>query len=665
MKRSLCEEGDRMKKHLGNIFTSLVYILLYAPLLVMVFFSFNESKSTSVFSGFSLRWYRELFSSSDTVTALKNTLILAVASAVIATILGTAAAVGIWNLKNRTARSTVMTVTNIPMMNPEIVTGVSMMLLFVFVGRLIGAAEYLSFWTLLIAHITFNLPYVILNVLPKLRQTDKYLSEAAMDLGSTPLQAFFKVVMPQAYSGIVSGFIMAFTLSLDDFVISYYTNGANFQTLPLKIFAMTKKTVKPDMYALSSLIFVVVLLLLVLSNLISAKDEAVNNKKKRKSSSSVPRKVGIVICAVLLVSLIPLGMFLGKGTADNGELPIEGNYHIDSQTGLSKYAGTTINVFNWGEYISDGSDGTLDVNAEFERITGIKVNYQNFDSNESMYAKLKSGAVSYDVVIPSDYMIERLKNEGMLRELDFSLIDNYEYIDEKYKNLYFDENNEYTVPYNVGMIGLIYNKDMVEEEPDSWNVMWDERYRDNILTFNNPRDAFAIAQLLLGIDLNTTDATEWQRAADKLKEQNKLLQGRVMDEVFNKMQGGNAAITPYYAGDFLTMNEINPSLSFVYPKEGTNIFVDSMCVPTSCRNYEAAMLYINFMLEPEIALANAEYICYASPNTSVIENEDYCFYGNEILYPAEEDMPEVQYYHDMDDETRKLYNALWEDVVND
>ena len=654
-----------MRKSIGNIFTAGVYFLLYAPLLVMVFFSFNESKSTSVFSGFSLRWYRELFSSSDTVTALKNTLILAVVSAVIATILGTAAAVGIWTLKKKTVRTTVMTVTNIPMMNPEIVTGVSMMLLFVFVGRLIGAAEYLSFWTLLIAHITFNLPYVILNVLPKLRQTDKYLSEAAMDLGSPPLQAFFKVVMPQALPGVISGFIMAFTLSLDDFVISYYTNGADFQTLPLKIFAMTKKTVKPDMYALSSLIFIVVLLLLVLSNLISAKDDQTKIKKAKKRSSGAPRKVGIAVCAVLLASLVPLGMFLGSSATASDELQIEGNYFINSETGLSKFAGTTINVFNWGEYISDGSDGTLDVNAEFERITGIHVNYQNFDSNESMYAKLKSGAVSYDVVIPSDYMIERLKNEGMLRQLEFSLIDNYEYIDEKYRGLFYDEYNEYTVPYNVGMVGLIYNKDMVKEAPDSWGVMWDEQYRDNVLTFNNPRDAFAISQLFLGIDLNTTSETDWRRAADKLKEQNSILQGRVMDEVFNKMQGGNAAIAPYYAGDFLTMKEINPSLEFVYPKEGTNIFVDAMCVPTSCRNYEAAMLYINFMLEPTIALANAEYICYASPHTSVINNEDYCFYGNKILYPSEEEMPKVQYYHDMDEVTRKLYNALWEEVVND
>ena len=270
------------KKTVGNIFSAFMYILLYAPLLVMVFFSFNESKSTSVFTGFSLRWYSELFNNRDTMTALKNTLILAVLSAVIATLLGTAAAVGIFNLRRKYLKSAVMTVTNIPMMNPDIVTGVSLMLLFVFAGRLIGAKSYLSFTTLLISHITFNLPYVILNVLPKLNQTDRHLIEAAQDLGSRPLRAFFNVVLPAISSGIVSGFIMAFTLSLDDFVISYYTTGADFQTLPLKIFSMTKKTVKPDMYALSSIIFFTVLILLVVTNIIGAGQEKRKSEENRR-----------------------------------------------------------------------------------------------------------------------------------------------------------------------------------------------------------------------------------------------------------------------------------------------------------------------------------------------------------------------------------------------
>ncbi|MBE6570142.1 MAG: spermidine/putrescine ABC transporter substrate-binding protein [Ruminococcaceae bacterium] len=325
--------------------------------------------------------------------------------------------------------------------------------------------------------------------------------------------------------------------------------------------------------------------------------------------------------------------------------------------------GTTINVFNWGEYISDGSEGSLDVNAAFEALTGIKVNYMNFESNEAMYSKLKSGAVSYDIVIPSDYMIARLLEEDMLQPLDFSKIDNFHYIADEYKNLYFDPDNAYSVPYNVGMVGLIYNTTMVEEAPTSWNAMWDSRYADDILTFNNPRDTFAIAQFLLGIDINSTDTADWDKAAEKLKEQNPLLQARVMDEVFNKMEGGNAALAPYYAGDYLTMADNNPDLAFVYPEEGTNIFVDAACVPANAQNYDAAMMYINFLLEPEVALANAEYICYASPNTAVVENPDYALYQNEILYPAEEDKPKTEYFHNMEESIRTYYEKLWEEIL--
>ncbi len=268
-----------MKKTFGNIFVALIYIILYAPLLIMVFFSFNEAKSTSVFKGFSLKWYKELFSSSDTMNALRNTLVLAVASAVIATVIGTAAAVYIYYVRKKSWRNTLSFVTNIPMMNPDIVTGVSLMLLFVFIGRFVGAVNSLNFFTLLIAHITFNLPYVILNVLPKLSQTDPHLAEAAQDLGSTPAQAFFRVVMPAIMPGITSGLLMSFTLSLDDFVISYYTTGSDFQTLPLRIFAMTKKTVKPDMYALSTLIFVTVLVLLLAVNIGQLRQDKKNENK--------------------------------------------------------------------------------------------------------------------------------------------------------------------------------------------------------------------------------------------------------------------------------------------------------------------------------------------------------------------------------------------------
>ena len=271
-----------MKKHSGNIFIGIIYFLLYAPLLVMVFFSFNEAKSTSVFTGFSLKWYRELFASSTTMTALKNTLILAVLSSVIATVIGTAAAVYIYYLCKKWWKNTLDIVTNIPMMNPDIVTGVSLMLLFVFVGRLIGATNSLSFITLLIAHVTFNLPYVILNVLPKLRQMNRNLYDAALDLGCSPMQAFRHVVIPEIMPGIVTGFLMSITYSIDDFVISYFTHGSTSQTLPITIYSMTRRKVSPEVNALSAIIFVIVLMVLLLMNIKDLKSSAPGREKKVK-----------------------------------------------------------------------------------------------------------------------------------------------------------------------------------------------------------------------------------------------------------------------------------------------------------------------------------------------------------------------------------------------
>ncbi len=331
----------------------------------------------------------------------------------------------------------------------------------------------------------------------------------------------------------------------------------------------------------------------------------------------------------------------------------------------SHLKGTEINVYNWGEYISDGSDDTLDVNALFEEETGIKVNYTTFDSNENMYNKLKSGGADYDIVIPSDYMIARLIEEELVQKIDFSNIPNYSNIASEYKNLYFDPKNEYSVPYNVGMVGIIYNTKVVEGQPDSWSLMWDEKYSGQILNFNNPRDAFATAQWYGGMSINTTDGAHWDKAYELLKAQKPLVQSYVMDEVYNKMESGEAAICAYYAGDYLTMVENNPDLAFYYPKEGTNVFVDSVCIPTSSQNKEAAELYINFLLREDVALANAEYICYASPNMKVINNDDYSLKGDEILYPAEEDKPVVEYFHNLDPQTQLMMTSLWDNLKID
>ena len=325
--------------------------------------------------------------------------------------------------------------------------------------------------------------------------------------------------------------------------------------------------------------------------------------------------------------------------------------------------GTTLTVYNWGEYISNGEDDSMDTNKEFERLTGIKVKYLTYVSNETMYSQIKSAGVSYDVIIPSDYMIERLINEDMLQKIDTSKISNYDLIDGKYKGLFFDENEEYSVPYNVGMVGIIYNEELTGGDIEhSWKVLWDEKYKDMALNFDNSRDAFMTAQMILGQDLNTTNKADWDAAAELLKTGKSNLQDYVMDEVFSKMETGEASVAPYYAGDCLTMMDVNKDLKFFYPEEGTNIFVDSICIPKNAKNVEAALMYINFLLEPDVATANAEYLGYASPNTAVVNNKDYCYYQNKILYPDESDMPKVQYYHDIKSDIRTYYETLWSEV---
>lgn len=334
-----------------------------------------------------------------------------------------------------------------------------------------------------------------------------------------------------------------------------------------------------------------------------------------------------------------------------------------TESDISALRGTKLYVYNWGEYISDGADDTLDVNAAFEEKYGIEVIYDTYDNNEVMYSKLKSGGVSYDVVIPSDYMIERMISEDMLEKLDFDNIPNFKYIPENYRNLGYDPTNEYSVPYTVSYVGLIYNTSMVDEAPDSWLALWDEKYSSKALMINNPRDAFAIAQSILGMDYNTESPAAWRTAAELLKEQKRVNPAYVNDEIFLKMEAGEAAVAPYYVGDYLTMKENNPDLAFVYPKEGVNYFFDAACILKGAKNKLAAELYINFLLEPDVALANAEYICYGSPHTEVYNNPEYTYYHDEILYPAEGAF-KTQLFRNMSPETLALMSSLWDDVKN-
>ena len=357
--------------------------------------------------------------------------------------------------------------------------------------------------------------------------------------------------------------------------------------------------------------------------------------------------------SVFFTALIVLSVFV---------FPVSATDEIFSKETIEYYKnlglqGTTLNVYNWGEYIDDEE---VDVITEFEKLTGCDVNYTTFESNENMYSKLSGGGVSYDIIIPSDYMVERLISEDMLLPLDYGNIPNFsKYFDnEKYGHLMENGIGDYAVIYNVGTTILIYNKNFVKEEPTSWEVLWDEQYKGKVLMFNNPRDSFAIAQFVLGQSINTTEKSEWDKAAELLMEQRKTVKPEyVMDEVFIKMESGEYAFATYYAGDYELMVENNPDLGFVFPKEGVNTFYDAMCIPSAAQNKKGAEAFINFMLEPEIALANAEYIYYATPNTAVTENPDYSLADSEAVYP--ENLRNTQAFHNLPTDTLQYMNSLW------
>lgn len=331
-----------------------------------------------------------------------------------------------------------------------------------------------------------------------------------------------------------------------------------------------------------------------------------------------------------------------------------------------KGKGISINVYNWGEYISDGADeGTLDVNREFEELTGIKVNYTNYATNEELYAKLKGGAASYDVIIPSDYMISKMIKEGMIQKLDFDNIPNFSYIMDNFRNLEYDPENDYSVPYTWGTVGIIYDTTMIDIPADEidWDLLWNEDYADQILMFDNPRDAFAIAEIMQGYSLNTENPEELAAAARKLTEQKSIVQGYVMDEVFDKMEAGDALIAPYYAGDALTILAENEDLNFVVPKSGTNLFIDAMCIPSTARQKEAAEMYINFMCEPDIAYANIDYICYSTPHQAAYEMLDEDVQNSSISYPDDEFVAnKTTVFVNLSDEANKTMQDLWTEM---
>ena len=657
----------------NRLFTALVFLFLYAPIILLIIFSFNAGDSNIVWSGFSLHWYKELFSDRLIMRSVYTTLLVSLLATIIATFAGTFAAIGFYALRRR-RRNLLTTINNIPMMNADIVTGVAMCLFFVaFFGLWSNFAGWvnsiqtvfqlperltLGFGTLLIAHVAFNIPYVILSVSPKLRQMDKNLVDAAMDLGCTWMQAFWKVILPEIKPGIVSGALTAFTMSVDDFIISYFTAGSSSSTLAMTIYGMTKKRVTPEINAISTLLFITVLLLLVITNVREARQEQLAERRRRMptataaeaaqysrrsgSSGTLPKIAG----AAAVVLLIAGAIFVAGRNAGK---PV-------------------VNVCSWGEYIDES------LIEQFEEETGIMVNYQTAESNEALYSLLKSGAGDYDVVVPSDYMISQLIEEDMLEKLDYGNIPNFKLIDDRFKNLPYDPRNEYTVPYTWGTVGIIYNTTMVDEPITSWEIMFSDQYAGNVLMFRNSRDAMATALLYLGYDLNTTDEAQLREAKELLADAKSrgVYQSFVMDEIYQKMEGSNAAIGAYYAGDFLTMLDNNEDLAFVIPEEGSNWFVDAMCVLKDAPHKAEAEAWINFIASTEANLANMDYIWYASPNAEALEQypayyeelyeEELDPETYEIIAAPAETLERCQMYTVLPYETRALYNKLWTEL---
>lgn len=621
-----------IKKSLQKLYLALIFIILYAPIVTLMVLSFNQSKTRSKWGGFTLKWYKELFQNEQIMSAFYTTLIIAFLSAAAATVIGTAAAIAIQGMKNRW-RTLYMGVTNIPMMNAEIVMGVSLMLLF------IACRMTLGFGTILIAHITFNIPYVILSVAPKLKQTNRHVYEAALDLGASPLNAFFKVVFPDIVPGVLSGFMLAFTMSLDDFVITHFTKGPGIDTLSTKIYTEVRKGIKPEIYALSTIMFVTVLVLLILINY-SPKEKEETRKKRVKKPSKVKkvlfrRVIPAVICAVFVFG---------------------GFYYAQESNMMNS---EKVVVYNWGEYLDP------EVLTLFEQETGIDVVYEEFETNEILYPKISSGAIAYDVICPSDYMIQRMIENDLLAEINFDNIPNVKNIGKDYmeQSRQFDPENKYSVPYCWGTVGILYNKTMVDEPITSWSVLWDEKYKDNILMQDSVRDAFGVTLKYLGYSLNSTDLDELTEARDLLIKQKPLVQAYVIDQVRDKMIGNEAAIGVIYSGEAIYTQMENPDLEYVIPEEGSNIWIDSWVIPKNAENKENAEKFINFLCTPEIALMNFEYITYSTPNIEARKMiEDEAIRNSEIAFPDLSKYDNLETFQYLGTEADQTYGELWNQV---
>ena len=625
-----------MKKKLSigpKLYIALMFVFFYLPILVTMIFSFNSSKSLTKFTGFSLKWYQKLLTDNNIIAAVYVSISIAIIATAVSTILGTMTAIGL-SRSRKVLREAILNVNNMPIMNPEIVTAIGLMILFT------SARMERGYITMLLAHIMFCTPYVIVSVYPKVRSMDHNLANVAMDLGATPFQALTKVIIPILKPGIYAGMLLAFTMSIDDFVISYFVTGNGVSNISIVVYNMTKRT-NPTINALSTLLILVVVIVLVIVNVIPS----IVKKRKGKSivmESTKPKFYKKIAGSVALVGMVAIAIFcVVKFSAINNK-PV-------------------LRVFNSGEYMDS------DLIEKFEKENDCDVVYETFDSNESMYTKLQSGSV-YDVLVPSDYMIERLIKEDYLQPVDWSKITNKDKIVPKLLNNNFDKGSKYAVPYYWGTVGIVYNKKTVSKEDlqEGWNVLRNKKYSGKIYMYDSERDSFMIAMKALGYSINTTNKSELQQAYEWLVEQNKTMKPvYVGDDVIDNMISGNKDMAVVYSGDGAYIISENSDMGFVVPKQGSNNWIDGMVITKSCKNTELAHKFINFFLQKDVAIQNTAYIGYDSAVKSVYEyyrDEEYA--GNPGCAPDTSN-PKSEEFKYQEQKIKEYCASLWTKVKSD
>ena len=619
----------------SKIILTLTMLFFYLPILYIIVFSFNDSRSLTKFSGFSLRWYEKMFADSTMMEAVLYTIIIAVIATVVATVVGTITAIGL-SKSRKVVQKMVERINDLPVMNPDIVTAISLLMFFSVLTVKKG------FGTLLIAHIMFCIPYVMLSVTPKLRSLDPNLIDAAMDLGATPFQALAKVIVPQIKPGIISGALIAFTMSFDDFVISYFTTGNGVNNISILVYTMSKR-VNPSINALSTIVILLITLVLGVVNIVPIVRE--KREKDGKASRAVSRKAMAAVAAVLVLAVV--GGTVGASLSQQHK----------SAAAVEKYGSNVLKLYLPGEYLGEN------VISDFEKQYGVRVIVENFDSNEMMYTKLMAGD-RYDVIIPSDYMIERLMNEDFLQPLDKSMIPNMENMSDAVLGMSYDPDNTYSIPYFWGSVGLVYNHENVDPaviESEGWEVLRNTDYAGHIYIYDSERDSFMMAFKALGYSMNTEDPNEINDAYEWLLQMNNTMSPvYVTDEVIDGMMNGYKDIAVVYSGDAAVVLDENEDMSFYMPSQGTNIWCDAMVIPQNAENPKLAHEFINYMLTYEAAFDNTETVGYTSPNAEVFEemtsSED--LYADNAAYLPRSGYDKDEMFHDNQVLMREL-SKLW------